>query len=228
MLDRKFIVENAAARASRTAAAAASKADVDRFVELETHRRQKQLEVERAQSPGQRGRARRSARPRTRPSAKPARRKAAGCASRCTAAQAELDRARRRGRRHLQRAFPTCRIPTLRSAADDQANLEVRRGKHAPPKFDFKPLDHVELGEKLDLIDFEGGREGRRARLLLPEERRRAAGAGPAALRPRPADAAKASRRRSRPTWPATKSCKASASFPAGRRRRSTASTTAT
>ena len=53
--------------------------------------------------------------------------------------------------------FPTCRIPTRRSGADDQANLEIRRGKHEPPKFDFKPLDHVELGEKLGLMDFEGG-----------------------------------------------------------------------
>src|SRR5439155_1661320 len=33
----------------------------------------------------------------------------------------------------------------------------IRRGKHQPRKFDFKPLDHVELAEKLELIDFEGG-----------------------------------------------------------------------
>ena len=41
--------------------------------------------------------------------------------------------------------------------ADDQANLELFRGKTPLPEFDFKPLDHVELGEKLDLVDFEGG-----------------------------------------------------------------------
>ena len=28
---------------------------------------------------------------------------------------------------------------------------------HAPRELGFKPLDHVELAEKLDLIDFEGG-----------------------------------------------------------------------
>ncbi len=42
-------------------------------------------------------------------------------------------------------------------SADDQANLEVRQGKHAPPKFDFQPVDHVVLGERLGLFDFEGG-----------------------------------------------------------------------
>ena len=40
---------------------------------------------------------------------------------------------------------------------DDQANLELFRGQTPLPKFDFKPLDHVELSEKLDLVDFEGG-----------------------------------------------------------------------
>ena len=30
-------------------------------------------------------------------------------------------------------------------------------GKTAKPKFDFKPLDHLELGEKHDLFDFEAG-----------------------------------------------------------------------
>ena len=35
---------------------------------------------------------------------------------------------------------------------------EIRRGKTPmPPNSDFKPLDHVALAEKLDLIDFEGG-----------------------------------------------------------------------
>ena len=40
---------------------------------------------------------------------------------------------------------------------DDKSNLEVRRGKHDPPSFDFTVLDHVELAEKHDLIDFEAG-----------------------------------------------------------------------
>ena len=41
-----------------------------------------------------------------------------------------------------------------RPTEDD--SLELRRWA-LPAKFDFKPLDHVELGKELDLIDFEGG-----------------------------------------------------------------------
>ena len=40
---------------------------------------------------------------------------------------------------------------------DDKANLELRRGNIEARQFDFKPLDHLELGEKNDWIDFEGG-----------------------------------------------------------------------
>ena len=38
----------------------------------------------------------------------------------------------------------------------DKENIEVRRVGELP-NFDFKPLDHVELAAKHDLIDFEGG-----------------------------------------------------------------------
>ena len=40
---------------------------------------------------------------------------------------------------------------------DDTSNREIRRGEHEPPAFDFPILDHVELAEKHDLIDFEAG-----------------------------------------------------------------------
>lgn len=43
--------------------------------------------------------------------------------------------------------------PVGKSEAD---NVEVSRWGE-PTKFDFAPLDHVELGRKLDLIDFESG-----------------------------------------------------------------------
>ncbi len=39
---------------------------------------------------------------------------------------------------------------------EDNSNIEVRKFGE-PTKFDFKPLDHVELGKKLDLLDFEAG-----------------------------------------------------------------------
>jgi seryl-tRNA synthetase len=40
--------------------------------------------------------------------------------------------------------------------ADETCNLEVRRWGE-PPSFDFEPVDHVLLGERLGLIDFEAG-----------------------------------------------------------------------
>lgn len=40
---------------------------------------------------------------------------------------------------------------------DDKDNLEIKQGKHAPRVFDFEIQDHVQIGERLDLIDFEGG-----------------------------------------------------------------------
>lgn len=57
----------------------------------------------------------------------------------------------------IQRQIPNMAHPDAPVGVDDKANLEIRRGEHEPPKFDFTPLDHVELGLKHDLIDFEGG-----------------------------------------------------------------------
>ena len=37
---------------------------------------------------------------------------------------------------------------------DENDNVEIKRWGQTP-KFDFKPLDHIELGKRLDLIDFE-------------------------------------------------------------------------
>jgi seryl-tRNA synthetase len=39
----------------------------------------------------------------------------------------------------------------------EEASREIARGRVAVPQFDFQPLDHVQLGETLDLIDFEAG-----------------------------------------------------------------------
>src|SRR6185295_9150377 len=57
----------------------------------------------------------------------------------------------------IQRTIPNLSHPAAPVGATDQSNLELRRGKTAPRKFDFKPLDHVVLGETLELLDFEGG-----------------------------------------------------------------------
>ena len=57
----------------------------------------------------------------------------------------------------LQVMIPNISHPDAPVGADDKANLELRRGVQQPRQFDFEVLDHVELGEKLDLIDFESG-----------------------------------------------------------------------
>ena len=57
----------------------------------------------------------------------------------------------------LQAAIPNISHPDAPVGVDDQANLELRRGKTEPRTFDFEPLDHVALCERLDLLDLEGG-----------------------------------------------------------------------
>ena len=57
----------------------------------------------------------------------------------------------------IQVTIPNVSHPAAPVGVDDQANRELRRGRHEPRKFDFTPLDHVQLCEKLDLLDLEGG-----------------------------------------------------------------------
>lgn len=54
------------------------------------------------------------------------------------------------------RQIPNMTHPDAPIAAGEDGNRELRKWGE-PAKFDFKPLDHLELGEKLDLIDFESG-----------------------------------------------------------------------
>ncbi|MFH0799819.1 MAG: serine--tRNA ligase [Pseudomonadota bacterium] len=56
----------------------------------------------------------------------------------------------------LVRQIPNMTHPDSPVAATEEGNREIRRWGE-PAKFPFKPLDHVELGEKLDLIDFNAG-----------------------------------------------------------------------
>ena len=64
------------------------------------------------------------------------------------AVQCELD--------DLVSQIPNLSHPDAPVGKIDKENIEVRRVGDLP-KFDFKPLDHVELAAKHDLIDFEGG-----------------------------------------------------------------------
>ena len=51
-------------------------------------------------------------------------------------------------------AFPTCRIESVPVGKTPEDNVEVRRWG-APPKFDFTPKPHWELGEQLGILDLE-------------------------------------------------------------------------
>ena len=55
-----------------------------------------------------------------------------------------------------QLKIPNMTHPDAPVGAGEEANREVRRWGE-PTKFSFRPLDHVDLGLKLDLMDFERG-----------------------------------------------------------------------
>src|SRR5438128_1023332 len=154
MLDRKFILENVEL-VRQNCQRRGAKADLDAFVALETQRRAKQLEVE--QLNRQANEVSKSIGQAKTPEEREAR-KAEGRQLReqTAAAQLAVD-ALLAESDVMVRAIPNLSHPQAPIGADDQANLEVRRGKTEPAKFSFKPLDHVELGERLELFDFEAG-----------------------------------------------------------------------
>lgn len=153
MLDRKFIVENVSL-VKQNCAHRGVTVDIDRLVELETQRLaadQQTQELNRsanefAQKIGK-------AKPEERDALKEQARALRAQKDQSQAACDELEQQILA----IQLTIPNLSHPQAPIGSDDKANLELRRGEHAPRKFDFKPLDHVELGEKLDLIDFEGG-----------------------------------------------------------------------
>lgn len=59
-------------------------------------------------------------------------------------------------RRELQSLVPNFTHPDSPIGKDDTENVPIRSFGE-PPHFDFKPKDHVELMEALDLVDFDGG-----------------------------------------------------------------------
>jgi seryl-tRNA synthetase len=66
--------------------------------------------------------------------------------ARLTALAAELD--------DFHAGLPNTLHESVPDGADSAANVELRRWG-SPPRFPFAPLDHVALGEKLGLIDFD-------------------------------------------------------------------------
>ncbi|MDO5749006.1 MAG: serine--tRNA ligase [Planctomycetia bacterium] len=156
MLDRKFILENVEA-VKLNCKNRNVVADVDRFVELENSRREKQREVEalnqeanvvsksigKCKTPEEREAKKEEGRL--------VREKLVGVQQILKEIETELDA--------VQRSIPNMAHPDCPVGDDDTKNTVVAYGKTPLPQWPegFKPLDHVELAEKLDLIDFEGG-----------------------------------------------------------------------
>ena len=154
MLDRRFVVENLE-KVRENCRLRGATADLDRFAAIEVQRKAKQTEVDELNR-----RANEVSRSigKAADAAEREARKAEGRSLReqTTAAEEGLQQLLAEADAIL-RSIPNMSHPDAPIGADDQANLEVRRGKHSPPQFASKPLDHVELGERLDLIDFENG-----------------------------------------------------------------------
>jgi seryl-tRNA synthetase len=154
MLDRKYIVEHAEA-VKQNCIHRGVEAEVDRLVELEAKRRnllQETQELNRRANEVSKsiGKAKDAE---ERESRKEEGRKLREDKDRVQGEHDELDEQITT----LQSGIPNLSHPDAPIGEDDKSNLELRKGKCEPPQFDFKPLDHVELAEKLDLIDFEGG-----------------------------------------------------------------------
>jgi seryl-tRNA synthetase len=73
-------------------------------------------------------------------------RKLEGLEAELNAVQAEFD--------ELMLGLPNMLHESVPEGRDESANVEVRRWG-SPREFDFEPLDHVGVGEKLAMIDFE-------------------------------------------------------------------------
>jgi len=154
MLDRRHVVDHVD-EVELNCRRRGAKADVRQFVALEGQRKSLQLQVDELNRKANEvsksiGKAKDADEREAR--------KAEGRALReqTTTAEAELDAVTAEADSIL-RTIPNLSHPEAPVGADDQANLVLRTGLHDPPSFDFKPRDHVEIGEQLGLFDFEAG-----------------------------------------------------------------------
>jgi len=154
MLDRKFILENAEL-VKTNCENRGVRVDVDRFVELETRRRAVQTRLEELNRQANQVAASikkakdQADRQPLIDEGRRLREQTATLKEDLDGLAGELDA--------IHRSIPNLSHPDAPVGADDKANLEVGRGKTPVPQFDFEPLDHVALAEKLELVDFEAG-----------------------------------------------------------------------
>jgi seryl-tRNA synthetase len=154
MLDRKFIVDQVEL-VKQNCKNRGITIDVDRLVAIEAQRREKLNEVE---DFNRRSNEKSNLMGKAKDAAEREKLKEEGRQLReqKERAQHEYD-ALDTEARAIQLLIPNMAHADAPVGSDDQANLEIRRGKHEPRTFDFPVLDHVQLGEARDMIDFEGG-----------------------------------------------------------------------
>ena len=154
MLDRKFIVENVDDVKTNCVNRGVT-CEVDKLVDVETRRRETLQQVQEFNTAANAaskkiGAAKDDAeREQLKEDARKLR-------DQKTAAQTAHDELEVQAKA-IQLTIPNMAHPDCPIGEDDKSNLELGFGLHKPGEFDFKPLDHVELGQKHDWIDFEGG-----------------------------------------------------------------------
>jgi seryl-tRNA synthetase len=154
MLDRKYILDNIEA-VRRNCQNRGTQVDIGLLVEMETQRRAKLKEAEELNREANDiskaiGKA---ATPAEREDLKE---RGKHLRERREEAQCQHDELDAKIRA-LEVRIPNRTHPEAPIGLDDQANLEVGRGKTRVPQFSFKARDHLELGKLHDLIDFESG-----------------------------------------------------------------------
>ena len=154
MLDRKFILENIA-EVKQNCVNRGVTEQVDQLVEWESQRKAIQTETEEL---NRRANEVSKSIGKAKDAEEREARKNEGRELRAKkdAAQSEVDRLNAEILQ-LQLALPNMAHADAPVGVDDKANLEIGRGKYEPRAFNFDVLDHVELGQQHDWIDFEGG-----------------------------------------------------------------------
>ena len=153
MLDRRYVADNVDLVIANCRARG-SNADVGRFAELDRLRRSLQADIDRLnQQAGQVSKsigkaADAAAREALKADGRRLREEVAALETKSGEIMAEAD--------GILRAIPNLTHPAAPVGGEDAA-VEIRRGRTPVPTFDFKPLDHVALGERLRLFDFEAG-----------------------------------------------------------------------
>jgi len=153
VLDRRYVADNVETVAANCRRRGAT-ADVERFAELDLRRRQLQTDVDGLnREAGLVSRSIGQAADETEREARKAegrrlRERIAVLEAESATVVAESDA--------ILRAIPNLTHPDV-PVGGEEAAVEIRRGATPRPSFDFAPRDHVEIGERLGLFDFEAG-----------------------------------------------------------------------